>query len=151
MYFAESIWIQFFQLAGSIYEYQNFPLWNKFKLFICEFITPSYWFHPIFEHCFDYTFQLLVEINLPRITDWGSLPEMRISVVVNLNCLLVLSLYIKVIYKLLNMCPFDYTTVAENGKPYVNHTIWITVVASTDRPTPARNRYVIERYFGVFM
>ena len=51
------------------------------------------------------------------------------------------------IYKFLNVCPFDYTAGARNGKVgpvnQVNHTRWVTVVTPTDRPQSVRNRSVI--------
>ena len=56
--------------------------------------------------------------------------------------------YIRFIYKCLNVCPFDYTAVAGSGKVgtvnQVNHTSWVVVVTPTDRPQSVRNRYVIE-------
>ena len=57
------------------------------------------------------------------------------------------------IYKFLNACPFDYTGVAESGKVgpvnQVNHTSWLDVITSTDRPKSVRNRCVIELFCGV--
>ena len=57
------------------------------------------------------------------------------------------------IYKFLNVCPFDYTAVAGNGKVgpvnQVNHTSWVAVVTPTDRPKSVRNRCVIELFCGV--
>ena len=52
------------------------------------------------------------------------------------------------IHKFLNVCPFDYTAVAETGKVgpvnQVNHTSWVAVVTPTDRPKSVRNRWVID-------
>ena len=57
------------------------------------------------------------------------------------------------IYKFLNVCPFDYTAVAGTGKVgpvnQVNHTSWVDVVTSTDRPKSVRNCCVIELFCGV--
>ena len=57
------------------------------------------------------------------------------------------------IYKFLNVCPFDYTTIAGSGKVgpvnQVNHTSWVAVVTPTDRPKSVRNCYVIELFCGV--
>ena len=43
----------------------------------------------------------------------------------------------RIIYTFLNVCPFNYTTVAGNEKVrpvnHVNHTIWVVVVFLTDR------------------
>ena len=58
----------------------------------------------------------------------------------------------KFIYKLLNLCPFDYTAVAGSGKVgpvnQVYHISWVAVVTPTDRPKSVRNRCVID-CFGV--
>ena len=52
------------------------------------------------------------------------------------------------IYKFLNVCP-----VAGSGNVgpvnKVNHTSWVAVVTTTDRPKSVRNRYVIELFCGV--
>ena len=57
------------------------------------------------------------------------------------------------IYKILNVCPFDYTAVAMSGKGgsvnQVNHTGWVAIVTPTDRPKSVRNRSVIELFCGV--
>ena len=57
------------------------------------------------------------------------------------------------IFKFLNMCPFDYTAVAGNGKVgpvnQVNHPSWVAVVTLTERPKSVRNRYVIELFCEV--
>ena len=57
------------------------------------------------------------------------------------------------IYNFLNVCPFDYTAVAGNGKVWpinqVNHTSWVVVVTSTDRPKSVRNICLIEHFCGV--
>ena len=57
------------------------------------------------------------------------------------------------IYTFLNVCPFDYTAVAESGKVgpvnQVNHTSWVAVVTLTDRPKSVRNRCVIELFCDV--
>ena len=51
------------------------------------------------------------------------------------------------------MCPFDYTAVAGSGKVgpvnQINHTSWVAVVTSTDRPKSVHNRCVIEHFCGV--
>ena len=43
----------------------------------------------------------------------------------------------RLIYKILNVCPFDYTAVAGSGQfgpvNQVNHTSWMAVVTQTDR------------------
>ena len=53
----------------------------------------------------------------------------------------------EVIYKFINVCPFDYTAVAESGKVgsvnQVNHTRWVAIVTPTDRPKSVRNRSII--------
>ena len=58
------------------------------------------------------------------------------------------------IYKL-NVCPFDYTSVAGSGTVgpvnQVNHTSWVAVVTPTDRPTSVRNRCVIELFMALFV
>ena len=47
------------------------------------------------------------------------------------------------IYKFSNVCPFDYTAVAGNGKVgpvnQVKQTSWVAVVTPTDRPKSVRN------------
>ena len=57
------------------------------------------------------------------------------------------------LYKFVNVCPFDYTAVAGSGKVgpinQVNHTSWLAVVTSTDRPKSVRNRCVIELFCDV--
>ena len=54
------------------------------------------------------------------------------------------------IYNFFNVCPFDYTVVAGSGKVGpVNHTSWVAVVTSTDRPKSVRNCCVIELFGGV--
>ena len=57
------------------------------------------------------------------------------------------------IYKILNVCPFDYTAVAGSGKVrpvhQVNHISSVAVGIPTDRPKSVRNRCVIERFCGV--
>ena len=59
----------------------------------------------------------------------------------------------RLIYKFLNVCPFDYTAVAGSGKVgpvnQVNHTSWVAVVTPTDRPKSARDRCLIELFCGV--
>ena len=64
------------------------------------------------------------------------------------------SVYIRrIIYKFLNVCPFDYTAVAVSGKvgyPLTGLTTpvgWL--VTPTDRPKSVRNRCVIEVFGGV--
>ena len=64
--------------------------------------------------------------------------------------------YIKrFIYKVLSMCPFDYTAIAESGKVgpvnQVNHTSWVAVVTPTDRPKSVHNRCVIELFVALFV
>ena len=53
----------------------------------------------------------------------------------------------------LNVCPFDFTTVAGSGKVgpvnQVNNTSWVAVVTPTDRPKSVRNRCVIELFCDV--
>ena len=55
--------------------------------------------------------------------------------------------------KFLNVCPFDYTAVAESGNVLpvyqVNHTSWLAVVTPTDRPKSVHNRSVIELFCGL--
>ena len=55
------------------------------------------------------------------------------------------------IYTFLNVCPFDYTAAAGNGKVgsvnQVNHTSWVAVITPTDRPQSVRNRCVIDFFF----
>ena len=55
-----------------------------------------------------------------------------VSIGFQINC------NIHFIYKFLNVCPFDYTAVAGSGKVgpvnHVNHTNWVAVVTSSDRP-----------------
>ena len=55
----------------------------------------------------------------------------------------------------LNVCPFDYTAVAGNGKVgpvnQVNHISWVVVVTPTDRPKSVRNRCLIELFVALFM
>ena len=57
------------------------------------------------------------------------------------------------IYKFLSVCPFDYTTVAGNGKVglvnQVNQTSWVALVTPNDRRKSVRNRCVIELFCGV--
>ena len=57
------------------------------------------------------------------------------------------------IYKFLDICPFDYKAVAWSGKVgpvnQVNHTSWVAVGTTTDRPKSVRNRFVIELFCGV--
>ena len=59
------------------------------------------------------------------------------------------------IYKILNVCPFDYTAVAESGKVRpvkpVNHTSWVAVVTPTDRPKSVRSRCVIDLFVALFV
>ena len=62
----------------------------------------------------------------------------------------------RIIYKFLNMCPFDYTAVAVSEKRWAlvnqfNHTCWVAVVSPTDRLRPVRNRCVSEFFGGVFV
>ena len=98
----------------------------------------GFWFHSEarFWWAFWYTFWL----SAPYLSAWG-------------GCLFVVYI-LRFIYKLLNVCPFDYTAVAGNGKAgpvnQVNHTSWVTVVTPTDRPKSVRNRSVIELFCGVF-
>ena len=66
---------------------------------------------------------------------------------------MVCCLYKEIIYKFLNVCPFDYTAVAGSGKVgplnQVNHTSLVAVVTPTDRPKSVRNCCVIELFCGV--
>ena len=59
------------------------------------------------------------------------------------------------IYKFLNVCPFDYTTVAGSGKVgpvnQVNHTSWVAVVTPTDRPKSVPIRCVIKLFMALFV
>ena len=58
----------------------------------------------------------------------------------------------RIIYKCLNVCPFDYMVVC--GWALVNrfnHTSWVTAVTPTDRPKSVRNSCVIKVFGGVFM
>ena len=88
--------------------------------------------------CFWYTYAVCESINDLRFM-W----------------LLVCCLYRRLIYKVLNVRPFDYTAVAGSGKVgsviQVNHTSWGTVVTPTDSPKSVRNRCVIELFGGVFV
>ena len=69
--------------------------------------------------------------------------------------LLVCCLYKEVYLQILDVTPFDYTTVAESGKVgpvnQVNHTNWLIVFTPTDRPKSVRNRCVIELFVDVFV
>ena len=54
-----------------------------------------------------------------------------------------------IIYKFLNVCPFDYTAFAVSGKvgiPLTGLTTsnWVAIVTPTDRHKSVRNRCVIE-------
>ena len=70
-----------------------------------------------------------------------------------LGWLLVWCLYKEVIYKFLNVCPFDYTAVAGCGTVgpvnQVNHTSWVAVVTPTDRPKLVRNTLFNRTFCGV--
>ena len=55
----------------------------------------------------------------------------------------------RIIYKFLNVCPFDYTAVAVSGK--VERSSGVTVVTLTDRPKSVRNHCVIEVFGGVLV
>ena len=61
----------------------------------------------------------------------------------------------RLIYKFLNVCPFDYTAVAGSGKVgpvnKVNHTSLVAVVTPTDRLKSVRNRCVIELFVALFV
>ena len=61
--------------------------------------------------------------------------------------------YIRFIYKFLNVCPFDYTAVSGSGKVgpvnQVNHTSFVAVVTSTDHPKSVHNCCLIELFCGV--
>ena len=59
----------------------------------------------------------------------------------------------RIIYKFLNVCPFDYTAFAVSGKvgyPLTGLTtpVW-WLITPTDRPKLVRNRCVIEVFVGV--
>ena len=58
----------------------------------------------------------------------------------------------RMIYKILNLFPFDYTALAVSGKVVnrFNHTSGVTAVTPTDRPKSVRNRCAIEVFGGVF-
>ena len=51
------------------------------------------------------------------------------------------------------MCPFDYTAVQWEGGPVnqVNHTSWVAVVTTTDRPKSVRNCCLIEFFVALFV
>ena len=55
----------------------------------------------------------------------------------------------RIIYKFLNVCPFDYTAVALVNR--FNHTSWVTAVTPADRPKSVRNSCVFKVFGGVFM
>ena len=62
----------------------------------------------------------------------------------------------RIIYKFLNVCPFDYTAVAVSGEGWAlvnrfNHTSWVTAVTPTDRPKSVHNSCVIKVLGGVFV
>ena len=79
---------------------------------------------------------------------------LRVSILwpLRLGWLLVCCLYKEVYLQILNVCPFDYTAVAGNGKVgpvnQVNHTSWVAIVTPTDRPKSVRGS-VIELFCGV--
>ena len=59
-----------------------------------------------------------------------------------------------IIYKFLNVCPFDYTTVVVSGEGWdpvnlFNHTSMVTIITPTNHPKSVRNRCVIEVFGGV--
>ena len=56
----------------------------------------------------------------------------------------------RVISKVLNVCPFDYTAVAWALVNRFNNTSGVTAVTPTDRPKSVRNRCVIEVFGGFF-
>ena len=53
------------------------------------------------------------------------------------------------------MWPFDYTAVAGSGKVgpvnQVNHTSWVAIVTTTDRPKSVRSRSVIELFAALLV
>ena len=51
----------------------------------------------------------------------------------------------RIIYKFLNVCPFDYTAIAVIGN--VDHTSGVTTVTPADRPKSVRNHCVIEVFW----
>ena len=60
----------------------------------------------------------------------------------------------RIIYKFLNVCPFDYTAVAVSGKverPWtgLRTPVGLTAVIPTGRPKSVRDRCVIEVFDGV--
>ena len=71
----------------------------------------------------------------------------------HLGWLLVCCLYKEVYLQILNCVSFWLHGCCGSGKVgsvnQVNHTSWVTVVTSTDRPKSFRNRYVIELFCGV--
>ena len=61
----------------------------------------------------------------------------------------------RIIYKFLNVCPFDYTAFAVSVKVECSYTslttpVGFTTVTQTDRPKSVQNRCVIEVFGGVF-
>ena len=64
-----------------------------------------------------------------------------------------IDVYIRFIYKIWNVWPFDYTAVAGSGNVWpvnqVNHTSLVAVVTPTDRHKSVRNRCLIELFWGV--
>ena len=63
--------------------------------------------------------------------------------------LLFCCLYKEFLYKIFNVCPFDYTYAAGSGK--VNHTSWISMVTPTKRPKSVPYRCVIEFVVAHFL
>ena len=60
----------------------------------------------------------------------------------------------RIIYKIVYVCPFDYTVFVVRGKVgypvnRFNHTCWMTVDTPNDRLKSDRNRCVIEVFGGV--
>ena len=77
----------------------------------------------------------------------------RFSRPLRLGWLLLCCLDKKVYLQISNVCHFDYTAVVRNGKVgpvnQVNHTSWVAVVTSTNRPKSVRNHCVIEIFCSV--
>ena len=69
--------------------------------------------------------------------------------------LMICCLHKEVYLQILDVCPSDYTAVAGSGKVgpvnQVNHTSWVAVVTSTDRPKSVRNRCVIKLFVALFV
>ena len=56
-----------------------------------------------------------------------------------------------IIYKILNVCIFDYTALSWAFVNRFNRTSGVTIFTPTDRPKSVRNRCLIEDFGGVFV